>query len=108
MNQLVRLVRVAGVSALMLVASSSLAGVIGGNDLLDRPYVDVADGIIFFDQNGQISTDGTIDSWSIFAAQTGGEQAVDLPGRGYHMGLCRRERPRERGPRRYQQLHSGL
>jgi hypothetical protein len=24
------------------------------------------------------------------------------------MGLCRRERPRERGPRRYQQLHSGL
>ncbi|MDP6346664.1 MAG: hypothetical protein QF491_24245, partial [Alphaproteobacteria bacterium] len=60
--------------ALLVQPVPALAStILGGNDVIARPYLDGADGVLFFDLNGRISGNGEIDSWSIYANATGGE-----------------------------------
>jgi len=49
------------------------ADTLGGNDLIDRSFVDGADGILFTELNTPISITGTLDSWSIWADRIGGQ-----------------------------------
>ncbi len=49
------------------------AVIIGGNDLIERAFPDGADGLLLTDLNAPISVTGSIDSWSIWANQSGGQ-----------------------------------
>jgi len=42
--------------------------VFGGNPCVNRAHVDSAEGILFFDLNNPISSDGVIGSWRIYAS----------------------------------------
>lgn len=50
------------------VPAIGMADLVGGNDLINRTYVDGATGIIFFDLNARINSNAAITSWSIYAA----------------------------------------
>ena len=63
---------VLGLFTLISVEKSAASTVMGGNDLIARPNVDSATGVVFFDLNGPIQFNGIVTSWNIYALQSGG------------------------------------
>jgi hypothetical protein len=59
-------------------ACASVATVLGGNPIVPRTRVDGATGMLFFDLNSPISSEGTIDAWRIYAADGSGVGQVEL------------------------------